>query len=105
MPFAIALDLGGTQTRAALVDEHGNVSNRVSLPTPAQDGGDAVVAKLAEARSLGLMVVVWTVNAPADISRMLELGVDGIISDRPDLVRTEMQKRGMALPASTPVSP
>ncbi len=49
MPFAIALDLGGTQTRAALVDEHGNVSNRVSLPTPAQDGGDAVVAKLAEA--------------------------------------------------------
>lgn len=67
--------------------------------------GDIDVAKLAEARSLGLMVVVWTVNAPADISRMLELGVDGIISDRPDLVRTEMQKRGMALPASTPVSP
>jgi glucokinase len=47
MPFAIALDLGGTQTRAALVDEHGNVTNRVSLPTPAQEGGDAVVAQLA----------------------------------------------------------
>ncbi len=49
MPFAIALDLGGTQTRAALVDEHGNVTNRVTLPTPARDGGEAVVAKLAEA--------------------------------------------------------
>jgi glucokinase len=49
MPYAIALDLGGTQTRAALVDEHGSVSNRVSLPTPAQDGGDAVVAQLAKA--------------------------------------------------------
>jgi glucokinase len=49
MPCAIALDLGGTQTRAALVDEHGIVSNRVSLPTPAQDGGDAVVTQLAKA--------------------------------------------------------
>jgi glucokinase len=49
MPYAIALDLGGTQTRAALVDENGTVTNRVSLPTPAQDGGDAVVAQLAKA--------------------------------------------------------
>jgi glycerophosphoryl diester phosphodiesterase len=67
--------------------------------------GDIDAAKLTEARSLGLKVVVWTVNAPADISRMLDLVVDGIISDRPDLVRAEMQKRGMPLPAATPVSP
>jgi glycerophosphoryl diester phosphodiesterase len=67
--------------------------------------GDIDAAKLTEARSLGLKVVVWTVNAPADISRMLDLAVDGIISDRPDLVRAEMQKRGMPLPAATPVSP
>jgi glucokinase len=52
MPYAIALDLGGTQTRAALVDHRGNVSNRVTLPTPAQDGGDAVVAKLADAANI-----------------------------------------------------
>ncbi len=49
MPFAIALDLGGTQSRAALVDADGNVTNRVTLPTPAQAGGDAVVATLVEA--------------------------------------------------------
>jgi glucokinase len=49
MAFAIALDLGGTQCRAALVDAEGNVTNRVSLPTPAQEGGDAVVAQLAKA--------------------------------------------------------
>lgn len=49
MALAIALDLGGTQTRAALVDEQGKVTNRVSLPTPAQADGDAVVAQLAEA--------------------------------------------------------
>jgi glycerophosphoryl diester phosphodiesterase len=31
--------------------------------------------------------------------------VDGIVTDRPDLVRQEMQRRGMALPAATPVQP
>ena len=41
---------------------------------------------LKEAKALGLRVIVWTVNDPTQIERMIKLGVDGIISDRPDLV-------------------
>jgi glycerophosphoryl diester phosphodiesterase len=37
-----------------------------------------------EAQRLGLRVVVWTVNEPADIQRMRDWGVDGVISDYPD---------------------
>jgi glycerophosphoryl diester phosphodiesterase len=44
-------------------------------------------AKAAAARRLGLKLIPWTVNEPADIRRMLELGVDGVISDYPDRVR------------------
>ena len=32
-------------------------------------------------------------------------GVDGIISDYPERVRAEMEKRGLPLPAPTPVTP
>jgi len=39
---------------------------------------------LAEARSLGLKVVVWTVNEVRDMEAMARLGVDGIITDYPD---------------------
>ena len=66
---------------------------------------DLDAAKLAEAKALGLTVLTWTVNQPAQIARMLDMGVDGIISDHPELVRAEMKKRGMPLPLSTPVTP
>lgn len=50
-------------------------------------------AMLAEARSLGLVVIPWTVNDPPMMVKLLDMGVDGIISDRPDLVQVEMRKR------------
>lgn len=47
-------------------------------------------AAIKEAHDLGLKVVVWTVNAPEDIHRLLEMGVDGIITDYPDRARSVM---------------
>lgn len=52
-----------------------------------------------EAHALGLQVLAWTVNTPADMERLLDWGVDGLITDRPDLARTVMQRRGLPLPA------
>jgi len=67
--------------------------------------GDVNPALISEARSLGLKVVVWTVNKPADIARMIDIGVDGIISDHPDLLRKIAGEKGVALPAGSPVKP
>jgi len=49
---------------------------------------------LAKARSLGLKIIPWTVNEPGDIARVLDLGVDGIISDYPDRVLLELKRGG-----------
>ncbi|MBR0857872.1 glycerophosphodiester phosphodiesterase [Bradyrhizobium liaoningense] len=67
--------------------------------------GDVTAALISEAHALGLRVVVWTVNKPEDMARMIELGVDGIISDRPDLLRQVASDKGIALPVGTPVEP
>ena len=48
---------------------------------------------VAEARALDLVVIPWTVNEPAMMVKLLDMGVDGIISDRPDLVQVESRKR------------
>lgn len=66
--------------------------------------GDLDRAQVQQAQALGIQVLAWTVNEPADIARLLDLGVDGIISDRPDRVRAEMARRGMALPMASPVT-
>lgn len=67
--------------------------------------GEATPGNVREARGLGLKVVVWTVNAEADMRRMMDLGVDGIISDFPDLLRKVANDMRMTLPQATPVSP
>jgi glycerophosphoryl diester phosphodiesterase len=46
---------------------------------------------LAAARALGVRVIPWTVNEPADIARILDMKVDGIISDYPDRVREALK--------------
>ncbi|HVB49397.1 MAG TPA: hypothetical protein VNF69_13520 [Burkholderiales bacterium] len=48
---------------------------------------------------------MWTVDAPEAIGQMIDMKVDGLISDCPDRVRAEMQQRALALPAPTPVVP
>jgi glycerophosphoryl diester phosphodiesterase len=51
-----------------------------------------------EAHELGLPVIPWTVNTRANMEQLMDLGVDGIISDYPTRLRTVMKERGMKLP-------
>ncbi|MFW2355430.1 glycerophosphodiester phosphodiesterase [Hydrogenophaga sp.] len=59
---------------------------------------DLSQATLARARALSLRVIPWTVNDTADMARLIDWGVDGLITDHPDRLRSVMQERGMVLP-------
>lgn len=50
-------------------------------------------ALLSAVRAKEIELVVWTVNEPRDIRRMLDLGVDGIISDYPDRAIRMLENR------------
>jgi glycerophosphoryl diester phosphodiesterase len=85
---------------------HGSVPRMVKAagcPVWSPYYGDIDAAVVAEAHALGLRVIAWTVNEPKDIARMIDLGVDGIISDYPDRLRAIAGARGVALPRATPL--
>lgn len=66
------------------------------------DYQDLNAARIAQAHELGLRVVPWTVNATADMERLLELGVDGMTSDRPDVLRELLASKGLEVPPLPP---
>lgn len=82
-------DFAGSYPRAVAAE-----GGRIWAP----DSVDLTAEAVREAHALGLRVVVWTVNEPAALRRMLRLGVDGLISDRPDLAREALRAEGLPLP-------
>lgn len=68
-----------------------------AFQVPETSGSTRVVSPrfVRDAHAAGCRVQVWTVDAEADIRRLLGWGVDGIISDRPDIaVRVVGEKTG-----------
>ncbi|BAT60011.1 glycerophosphoryl diester phosphodiesterase precursor [Variibacter gotjawalensis] len=56
--------------------------------------GDSIAA----AKVLGIQVIPWTVNDRSEMARLIDLGVDGIISDYPDRLRGVMAEKSLPLP-------
>lgn len=54
-----------------------------------------------ETHSLGMKVVPWTVNNEKDMNMLLDMGVDGIISDKPWLLKQVLKKRNIKLHTPT----
>jgi len=67
-----------------------------ALQVPPHHRGIPVVSRrfVASARVWGVQVHVWTVDEEAEIERLLDLGVDGIMTDRPSLLRDVLVRRG-----------
>ncbi len=81
--------------------DHGSVPRMVKAAGGAvwsPNGGAVTEALVREAQALGLKVVPWTINAPADLDRFIGWGVDGLITDYPDRLREVLNKRGMPRP-------
>ncbi|MFF0162924.1 glycerophosphodiester phosphodiesterase [Streptomyces sp. NPDC005263] len=69
----------------------------VAAQVPEEQSGIPVVDHrfLRTAHALGLQVHVWTVNEPERMHRLLDLGVDGIMTDHIDTLRKVMEDRGV----------
>lgn len=65
------------------------------VPVSARGVTIATPRFIESAHQRGIEVHVWTVNAASEMRRLLDLGVDGIITDRPDILRSVCRDRGV----------
>jgi glycerophosphoryl diester phosphodiesterase len=92
----------GSWTAGLRLTDHADVPRLVQAAgariwSPSFHNLDA--ASVQRARALGLQVLPWTVNQPADMARLIDWGVDGLITDYPDRARRVMAEAGLPLPA------
>ncbi|HET7486767.1 MAG TPA: glycerophosphodiester phosphodiesterase [Acidimicrobiales bacterium] len=71
-----------------------------ALQVPSAFGGVTVVDErfVTAAHAGGLAVHVWTVDERAEMESLLDLGVDGIMTDRPSLLAEVLEERGTGWP-------
>ncbi|WP_395359629.1 glycerophosphodiester phosphodiesterase family protein [Streptomyces sp. YH02] len=69
----------------------------IAAQVPERQGGIPVVDRrfVREAHARGLQVHVWTVNDPARMNALLDLGVDGIMTDQLETLRSVLTERGV----------
>ncbi|MET7756759.1 glycerophosphodiester phosphodiesterase [Streptomyces sp. NPDC005389] len=69
----------------------------IAAQVPERQGGIPVVDRrfVREAHARGLQVHVWTVNDPARMNSLLDLGVDGIMTDQLETLRSVLTERGV----------
>ena len=98
---------GGAWTAGLRIADHGSVPRLVKAAGGAvwsPNGGAVTEALVRQAQALGLKVVPWTINNPADMERMLGWGVDGLITDYPDRLREVLGRRQLPLAKPVPLA-
>ncbi|AKU17060.1 glycerophosphodiester phosphodiesterase [Luteipulveratus mongoliensis] len=100
----VATSAGQSQTAAFVLAQASRLPGASSaalrgvdcLQVPERHAGIPVVTarSVRAAHAAGTQVHVWTVDEPSDMTRLLDLGVDGLITDRSDVLKDVLQQRG-----------
>lgn len=86
----------GPAETAALVLAGRNVGRAQAAQVPVRQGRVVIVTPrfIRLARRRGMQVHVWTIDDAAEMERLLDLGVDGLMTDRPAVLREVLERRG-----------
>lgn len=92
----LATSMGPTEVARLVAGVPGRAAGAMAAQIPPAAGPVPLVTRrfVERARRRGLHVHVWTVDDPREMHRLLNLGVHGIVTDRPTVLREVLIERG-----------
>jgi len=94
----VATSLGSSEVAALRLSpvRRTAVPGAVCAQVPHRAGPVTVVTErfVERAHRVGLAVHVWTIDAAEEMTMLLDRGVDGIVTDRPDILKAVLSARG-----------
>jgi glycerophosphoryl diester phosphodiesterase len=98
---AVCTSMGPRQVAQLVATSRGLPGGRRNLmapcaQVPTHQGPVPLVTErfVAAAHQRGIQVHVWTIDDPAEMARLLDLGVDGLMTDRPQDLKDLLESRG-----------
>ena len=73
------------------------LSRAKALQIPHREKGLPVTTRslVRKAHLAGLQVHVWTIDDPSEMRQLIALGVDGLMTDRTDILKAVLQEQGL----------
>ena len=90
LSLAAAMVVAAGMSMSAMAADHLSSEKTIVANAAAADNLTTLVAAVQAA---GMRSMVWTADKPADLQRALSLGVDGVISNRPDALQRMLEER------------
>ncbi|MGB7983295.1 MAG: glycerophosphodiester phosphodiesterase family protein [Candidatus Nanopelagicales bacterium] len=93
----LATSMGPSEVARLILRAPGSLPAACAAQVPVAAGPIPVVTRslVTRSHSRGLAVHVWTIDDPDQMDELLDLGVDGLITDHPTVLREVFQRRGI----------
>lgn len=94
---SLCTSMGSVEVTRWRTTGRGGGADCAQVPTHIKQASIVTEGTVRRSHARGVPVIVWTIDEPDTMHHLLDMGVDGIMTDRPAVLRSVLEERGQWL--------